>query len=142
VKRILQVEQVATESKYLGLPTPEGRMTKDKFQSIKEKLVNKFNNWTERNMSLAAREVMIKAVAQAVSTYMMSVFKLPETLCEELMQLSRYFWWGESAEHRKVHWIAWDRLLLAKSMGAWDLETSCSTSFVGAASLASHPVSE
>jgi hypothetical protein len=117
VKLILSVDQVARESKYLGLPTPEGRITKDKFQSIKEKLINKFNNWVERNMSSAARAVMIKVVAQAIPTYTMSVFKLPATLCEKLMQLTRYFWWGENSEHRKVHWIAWYILLLSKNMG-------------------------
>jgi hypothetical protein len=117
VKLILSVDQVARESKYIGLPTPEGRITKDKFQSIKEKPVNKFNNWAERNMSSAARAVMIKVVAQAIPTYTMSVFKLPATLCEELMQLTRYFWWGKNSEHRKVHRIAWYRLLLSKNMG-------------------------
>jgi hypothetical protein len=68
-------------------------------------------------MSSGAREVMIKAVAQAIPTYTMGVFKLPATLWEELMQLTRYFWWGEDVEHRNVHWIASDKLLLSKSMG-------------------------
>jgi hypothetical protein len=117
VKQILRVDTAATEGKYLGLPTLEGRMTKDKFKSIKEKLVKKFNNWVERNMSLGAKEVMIKAVVQAIPTYIMGTFKLPVTLYDELTQLTRYFWWGEDAENRKVHWIAWDKLLLSKSMG-------------------------
>jgi hypothetical protein len=56
-------------------------------------------------------------MAQAIPTYTMGVFKLPITLCEELMQLSHYFWWGENVEHHKVHWSAWDTLLLSKSMG-------------------------
>jgi hypothetical protein len=60
---------------------------------------------------------MIKAVAQAIPTYTTEVFKLPIMLWEELMQFSRYFWWGENVEHRKVHWIAWDTLLLSKSTG-------------------------
>jgi hypothetical protein len=68
---------------------------------------------------------MIKAVAQAIPTYTTEVFKLPIMLWEELMQLSCYFWWGENVEHRKVHWIAWDTLLLSKStrgMGFQDLK--------------------
>jgi hypothetical protein len=97
-------------------------MSKDKFKTIKERIVNKFNNWDERNMSLGAREVMIKAMAQAIPTYTMGVFKLPVMLCEELMQLSRYFWWGENAEHRNVHWIVWDMLLLSKSMGDMEFQ--------------------
>jgi hypothetical protein len=101
----------------LGLPTPDGCMSKDKFKTIKERLVNKFNNWVERNMSLGAKEVMIKVVAQAIPTYMMGLFKLSTNLCDELTQLVRYFWWGEGAGHRKVHWIAWDKLLWPKDRG-------------------------
>jgi hypothetical protein len=114
---MLKIKHTTMEGRYLGLPMLEGRMSKDKFKTIKERLVNKFNNWAKRNMSSGAREVMIKIVAQAIPTYTMGVFKLPATLCEELMQLSCYFWWGEDAEHRKVHLIAWDTLLLSKSMG-------------------------
>jgi hypothetical protein len=51
VKQILRVEHTAMESMYLGLLTPEGHMSKDKFKTIKERIVNKFNNWAERNMS-------------------------------------------------------------------------------------------
>jgi hypothetical protein len=32
VKEILQAPNVTTEEKYLGLPTPQGRMNKDKFK--------------------------------------------------------------------------------------------------------------
>jgi hypothetical protein len=58
---------------------------------MKERLVKKFNNWVERNMSAGAKEVMIKSVAQAIPTYTMEVFKLPAGLCDELTQLIRNF---------------------------------------------------
>jgi hypothetical protein len=98
-------------------------MSKENFKTIKERLVNKFNNWVEQNMSSESREVMIKAVAQAIPTYTMGVFKLPATLCEELMQLSCYFWWAEDVEHRKIHYIAWDTLIKKHGvMGFRDLK--------------------
>jgi hypothetical protein len=81
--------------KYLGLPTPEGRLDKDKFKTTKERLVKRFSSWAEKYMSSSAKEVLIKSVAHAIPTYVMGVFKLPGTLCEELTQLIRYFWWGE-----------------------------------------------
>jgi hypothetical protein len=39
VKAILNVENIAVDEKYQGLPTREGRMNKDKFSSTKEKLI-------------------------------------------------------------------------------------------------------
>jgi hypothetical protein len=120
VKEILNVENTTVGEKYLGLPTPEGRVNKDKFSSIKERLIKRFTNWVERNMSSAAKEVLIKAVAQAIPAYTMGVFMLPTMLCDEMTQLIWYFWWGEEAGHRKVHWVAWDKLLLLKGLGGMD----------------------
>jgi hypothetical protein len=57
-------------------------------------------------MYVGAKEVMIKDVAQAIPTYIMEVFKLPVTLCNELTQLIHQFWWGEEVGHRRVHWMA------------------------------------
>jgi hypothetical protein len=66
VKEVLNLENIALEEKYLGLPTPKGRMKKDKFVSLKERLTKRFTNWVERNMSLGAKELLIKLVAQAI----------------------------------------------------------------------------
>jgi hypothetical protein len=114
VKAILQVDE-----KYLGLPTPEGRMTKNKFKTMNERLINRFTNLVERSMSMGAQEVLIKSVAQAIPTYTMGIFKLPKTLCDEMTQLMRRFWWGGGGEagRRKIHWISWDKLLMPKSFG-------------------------
>jgi hypothetical protein len=117
VKEILRVGVEAMDEKYLGLPTPEGRITKDKFKTTKEILVRKFSNWVERNMSSGAKEVLIKSVAQAIPMYVMGIFKLPRILCDEMTQLIWYFWWGNEEGQRKIHWIAWDKLLLLKSCG-------------------------
>jgi hypothetical protein len=44
---------------------------------LKEKLGKRLKDYTEKNMSAAAKEILIKAVAQAIPTYTMIVFKLP-----------------------------------------------------------------
>jgi hypothetical protein len=75
-------------------------------------------------MSRGAKEVM-KSVCQAVPTYVMGMFKLPGNLCEELNQMIRYFWWREEGGQRKVHWVAWEKLLMPKileGMGFRDMK--------------------
>ena len=42
VRGALQIENEAFDEKYLGLPTPEGRMKKDKFQPIKARFGKRF----------------------------------------------------------------------------------------------------
>jgi hypothetical protein len=91
---MLNVTNTVGERKYLGLPTPEGRMNKDKFKTTKERLVKRCSNWAEKHMSMAAKEVLIKSVAQAIPTYIMGVFKLPVNMCDDLTQIIRKFWWG------------------------------------------------
>lgn len=77
VKQVLGVEMASFEPKYLGLPTPAGRVKGAHFQTLKERLGKRLKDYIEKNMSAAAKEVLIKAVAQALPTYTMSVFKLP-----------------------------------------------------------------
>jgi hypothetical protein len=106
VLELLEVDNAVGESKYLGLPTTEGRMNKERIKMTKEKLVKRCSGWAKKHMSSAAKEVLVKSVAQAIPTYIMGVFKLSLNLCEELNQVIRKFWWREEDGKRKVHWIA------------------------------------
>jgi hypothetical protein len=51
VKDALQVTQETFESKYLGLPTPEGRMSAGKFQSLQAKLAKCLVEWDDSQKS-------------------------------------------------------------------------------------------
>nr|AAO34487.1 putative reverse transcriptase [Oryza sativa Japonica Group]ABF97663.1 retrotransposon protein, putative, LINE subclass [Oryza sativa Japonica Group] len=117
IKTLLKVKQTVFEEKYLGLPTPSGRIKSGKFQSLKEKFEKRLSDWCEKNLSMGRKEVLIKSVLQALPMYMMSVSKIPVSLCEEYMQLIRKFWWGEDRHKRKVHWISWHQLVKPKSQG-------------------------
>ena len=71
-----------------------GRNKRNTFNDIKEKLCRKLFGWKEKMLSKAGKEVLIKAMALAIPTYTMSCFKLPDTLCDELIAKIRKFWWG------------------------------------------------
>jgi hypothetical protein len=103
VKEILDVEHSSFEEKYLGLPTPEGRMKASRFQPIKERYRKRLSDYYEKYMSMAAKETLIKSVAQALSIYVMGVFKLPASFHEDYMKMIRKFWWEEEENKRKVH---------------------------------------
>lgn len=49
--------------------------------------------------------MLIKAVTQAILTYMMSVFKFPAGLCQSIQLAINRFWWGHSQDEKKIHWI-------------------------------------
>jgi len=56
-------------------------------------------------VSWAGREVLVKAVAQAIPTYEMSIFKLPKDLCSSIQGMINRFWWSHDPNKRKIHWV-------------------------------------
>ena len=70
-------------------------MKKERFLPIKERLIRRVTGWSEKHLSSGGKEVLIKSVAQAIPTYVMSVFWLSDMLCNELTRAVRKFWWGE-----------------------------------------------
>jgi hypothetical protein len=115
VKTCLNITQETFETKYLGLPTPEGRMNKGKFQSLQAKLTKCLVEWDDSRKSHAAKEVLIKYVAQALTVYVMAIFKLPMGLCDELTKMITRYWWGAKNGKRKTHWLGWHSMLRPKS---------------------------
>lgn len=64
-----------------------GKSKKEIFSYLREMMVKKMNGWSEKALSKAGKEVLLKVVAQAVPTYAMSCFKLPVSLCREFSSL-------------------------------------------------------
>jgi hypothetical protein len=94
VRNILGVERIDFEEKYLGLPTPSGRVKRGLFQPLEARFFKRITSWREKTLSAAGKEVQIKSIAQALPNYIMSVFKLTGGLCEDLMKAIRAYWWG------------------------------------------------
>ena len=80
----------------------------------------KVHGWMEMVLSTGEKEVLIKSVAQAVSTYSMSCFKLPRGLCEHINGILQIFWWGSKEGKRKTCWVAWDEMIKPSTCVAWD----------------------
>lgn len=54
---------------------------------------------------------------QTITSYVMSVFLLPRTLCEELELLMNRFWWVSDMDNKGIRWICWDKLCYPKKFG-------------------------
>ena len=110
-------------SKYLGLPAFVGRSKHQVFNFVQDQVWKKLKGWKGNIMSFAAREVLIKAVVQAIPTYVMSCFKLPDGLCEHIESMISRFWWGSKHGERKIHWIRWDDLCKNKKVRGMGFKT-------------------
>ena len=73
------------------------RSKKMTFAYIKEKVGKKLHSWKRSLLSVGGREVLVKAVGEAISIYLLACFKLPETLMEDLHKMMIHFWWASVA---------------------------------------------
>ncbi|KAH0983078.1 hypothetical protein GBA52_010255 [Prunus armeniaca] len=114
---ILGMSMVDDPSIYLGLPTVWGSSKKEALQFVREKLLRKLSGWKQSLLSQAGREVLIKAVAQAVPNYLMGFFLFPKMFCIKMEYEIVNFWWDQKQEERKIHWVRWTELGLPKHEG-------------------------
>ncbi|EAZ04413.1 hypothetical protein OsI_26557 [Oryza sativa Indica Group] len=87
-----------------------GRSKKKTFNYLKERVWKKIQGWKEKLLSRAGKDILIKAVAQAIPAFAMSCFDLTKTLCDEISSLISRFFWAQHDRENKMHWIAWDKL--------------------------------
>uniref|UniRef100_A0A8R7TWE4 Reverse transcriptase zinc-binding domain-containing protein n=1 Tax=Triticum urartu TaxID=4572 RepID=A0A8R7TWE4_TRIUA len=102
---------------YLGLPCYIGRSKTKAFEYIKEKVWKRLQGGKEKLLSKAGKEVLIKAVAQAIHVYAMACFDLTKSLCEDVSSMIARFWWSQLDKENKIHWVGWDKLTKPKKDG-------------------------
>ena len=107
---------------YLGLPSLVGRSKKTSFDYIKERTWRKLQGWKEKLLSQVGRDILIKAVVQAIPAYTMSCFKLPLRLCNDIEKLICKFWWGQRGDRQKIHWVKWEDMCNPNLKRVWGLK--------------------
>ncbi|XP_042972810.1 uncharacterized protein LOC122304618 [Carya illinoinensis] len=103
--------------KYLGLPSLIGRSKHAAFKDIIDRIRGKISNWKNKFLSQAGKEILLKAVIQALPTYCMRVFKLPKSLLNEVNKIMHHFWWGHLQNEKRVHWVSWGQMGRSKAAG-------------------------
>jgi hypothetical protein len=57
--------------KYLGLPAMIGMDKSECFRHLVDRVIARISGWKKKMMSLAGKEVLIKAIAQAIPVFAM-----------------------------------------------------------------------
>ncbi|XP_024196188.1 uncharacterized protein LOC112199393 [Rosa chinensis] len=119
----LGVQRVDKHDKYLGLPLELSYSKEEAFGYLIERVQKRTSRWREKLLSAAGKEILIKAVAQAIPSYVMNCFELPKQLCHEMHRLMAQFWWGDSENSSKLHWLSWERMCDSKKLGGLGFHT-------------------
>ena len=117
VMQALDIQRETMNERYLGLPVYVGRSKSNVFGYLKERIWKRIQGWKERMLSKAGKEVMIKAVAQAIPTFAMGCFDLTKNMCDQISSMIGRYWWSQQEKENKIHWVSWERLTLPKGKG-------------------------
>lgn len=110
--------------KYLGMPLLHSRITKATYGGLVDKVHGRLASWKSNVLSLAGRSTLIQAVTSAIPIYSMQTAKLPISVCEELDQINRDFFWVGSEKRHKVHLCQWDLVCRPKGKGGLGFKKS------------------
>ncbi|KAL5566077.1 hypothetical protein UlMin_029241 [Ulmus minor] len=97
------ISQVAGHDMYLGLSTFSMQNKRIQFGYIRDRVVKKLQGWKEKNFSQGGKEVLLKAMVQAIPTYAMSCFMISDSILKEIEAACPRFWWGSTPDHKRVH---------------------------------------
>ncbi|XP_030478273.1 uncharacterized protein LOC115695341 [Cannabis sativa] len=113
----LGVSLVKNHTKYLGMPSFVGRNKKQVFGKIRDKVEAKLRGWKMGLFSQAGKEILIKAVIQAIPCYIMSCFWVTKGILKDIESMIAHFWWGSTSNKHKLHWGNWKKLCRLKEQG-------------------------
>jgi hypothetical protein len=105
-RKILEVSGIPSSQRYdmyLGLPALVGKSRTKEFRSIIDRVWKWLQDWKLKFLSQARKEILLKAVIQAIPTYCMGIFMIPKALCNEINSLIRNFRWGSYGNESRIH---------------------------------------
>ena len=73
------------------------------FACMEERIWKRMQGWNEKFLSWAGKEILVKAVAQAIPTFAMGCFDLSKSLCDQISAMICRFWWNQQVEKNKIH---------------------------------------
>ncbi|XP_074341885.1 putative mitochondrial protein AtMg00310 [Apium graveolens] len=114
----LRFQEANAQSLYLGLPNIIGRNKSTLFGFLKENLRDRIQGWEKKVLSKGGTEILLSTSAQTLLNYVMGVFLLPISLCQDLEKMMCKFWWHtNSSKDRGIYWLSWDNMSKKKSSG-------------------------
>ena len=117
IQGMLGARVMSNCERYLGLPMATGKSKANTFKDHQERISKRVIGRKEKYISKAGQEVLIKTVAQAISTYSMSFSLLPKSLNNTINSTLAKYWWSQIKNERKIHWIHWKKLCCPKNKG-------------------------
>lgn len=91
VSTILGIQEYKCNGKYLGHPFCQFKSKAVAYKDTIERMANKLSGWRKKTLSVARRLVLIKSVAQKVSSFIMQTVGLSKSMLRKIDSMLRNF---------------------------------------------------
>ncbi|CAL5186226.1 unnamed protein product [Lathyrus oleraceus] len=81
------------------------------------KLKKRLSGWRGKHLSLGGKVTLLNSVLNNVPIFLLSFFKAPKCVLEEIIKIQRNFLWGDGGGSRKMCWVSWDKICLRTEEG-------------------------
>lgn len=73
--------------------------------------------WQSNLLSQTRRAQLIKSVLRNLTSYYLSIFRIPNKVAKQIIALQRRFFWGGKDESNRMATISWPALEAPKELG-------------------------
>lgn len=77
-----------------GVPSKHGRVTKDMYEEVINRVSGQLEGWKAKFLSFAGRQTLVKSVLSFIFLYPMQTTLLSMGICDKLESIIRRFLWG------------------------------------------------
>ncbi|XP_021764589.1 uncharacterized protein LOC110729176 [Chenopodium quinoa] len=115
--RSLQLQSKPSLGSYLGFPVELGRSKVAEFGFLIDKVVHRLSAFASLGLSAAAKLVIINSVLVASFNHILSVFRVPSSICSKVDNLLARFWWKSDPHSKGLALRSKSLLHLPRGMG-------------------------
>ncbi|KAL6544208.1 hypothetical protein OROGR_010705 [Orobanche gracilis] len=124
LENITGITRACNLGKYLGIPLLKGRVTKEIFSPIIDKVTSRLASWKHKLLNRAGRVCLAKSVLTALPVYSMQTLWLPQSVCDIIDKRIRACIWAKGGHNRGWNLIPWKDITCPKSVGGLGLRST------------------
>jgi hypothetical protein len=121
ISDLLGFQRSSLPSKYLGIPLIDNALRNSSWEQLLSSFSKKLSSWTLRSLNLPSRLILLRAVLQALPTYIFSVMTTPTFVLTTIKNLQRKFLWQGINTEKKIALVSWAKICRPKVQGGLGL---------------------
>ncbi|KAL6190194.1 hypothetical protein ACLB2K_036592 [Fragaria x ananassa] len=121
IVNVINIQHKRTIGKYLGIHNVVFWKDPTNAKELLQRISSKLSGWKQNTLSRAGKTTLIKANISGMPNHVMSCFKCPKKLTDEIDKQSRNFLWGTEM---KTAPIAWKEVCKPKVLGGLGIRPS------------------